>query len=170
MNGSFAALRMNGSFAAKEIVDSLLDLLGKLNRAYGWEYALMLLGAPAPGRSNNAEFSSVFVQLHCSSHLQRAKHELYLAGDHLRLAIAASHAGCRLARWKQMPLQELALVALDVVRAGAKGVLKSRMRNMRADFPYPNCNGTGGSTVAEVSFGLHIAHHCLRRRWGRVSA
>ena len=160
---------MNGSVAAKEIVDSVLDLLGKLNRAYGWEYAVML-GAPAPGRSNNAEFRSVVVQLHCSSHLQRAKHELYLAGDPMRLAIAASHASCRLARWKQMPLPELALVALDVVRVGAKGVLKSRMRNMRADVPYQNCNGTGGSTVAEVSFGLHIAHRCLRRRWGRVSA
>lgn len=156
---------MSGSAAAKGIVDSVLDLLGKLNRAHGWEYALML-GAPPPGRSNNAEYSSVSVQLHCSSHLQRAKHELFLAGDHMRLAIAASHASCRLAQSKQMPLQELALVALDVVRVGAKGVLKSRMRNMRADVPYQNSNGTGGSTVSEVSFGVHIAHRCLRQRWG----
>ncbi len=88
----------------------------------------------------------------------------------MRLAIAESHASCRLARCKQMPLQELALVAHDVVRVDAKGVLKSRMRNMRADIPYQNSNETGGSTVAEVSFGLHIAHRCLRQRWGRESA
>ncbi len=137
-------------------MDFVLDLLGKLHRAHAWEYALML-GAPAAGRSRNAECSSVCVQLRCSIHWQRAKQELFLAGDRMRLATAESQASCKLAQWKQMPLQELAPVAHGLVRVGAKRVLESRMRNMRAGIPYQNSKGTGAPTVAEVSFGLHTA-------------